>query len=266
MGNFIGHFGGFLILAAVIALFGAFLSESGIVKDRDRLISNGKIAAMTAVIGIVYYLITGYIVNVLKGQINIFDFSSVFSFKGIPAMLSAYEDMSLSGDIKGVFFPVFAGIVHGLGGIIFKQYGAVAVWLNFAAAAAGACCLHSMACDFFKKDLSPTMLLYIFALPYTFLLFTPGPWGMALGLAAIAAYAFYEKKYILYGILAVLAICMSRYGLLVIIVPAVGFSGCAGYIRKLAESGIARNPYVHSGLLYAMFILNSVIMFNIIGG
>ena len=78
MGNFIGHAGGFIILAAVIALFGAFLLESGAIKDRQRLIFNGKIAAMTAIIGIVYYFIIGYMVNILRGQTNIFDFNSIF--------------------------------------------------------------------------------------------------------------------------------------------------------------------------------------------
>ncbi len=265
MGNFIGHAGGFIILAAVIALFCAFLLESGVVKDRQRLIFNGKIAAMTAIIGIVYYFIIGYMVNILRGQTNIFDFNSIFSFKEIPSMLSAYEDMSAGGGTKGVFLPVFAGIVHGLGGLIFKQYGAIAVWLNFAAVCGGACCLHTMACDFFKKELSPVMLLYIFALPYAFLLFTPGCWGAAIGLAAIASYAFYKRKYILYGILAVLAVCINIYGMFVLIAPAVKFSGCSVYIKDFPKSAIA-NPYIRNGLLYAVFILSSVIMLRVIGG
>lgn len=263
MGNFIGHAGGFLILAAVVTLICAFLSESGIVKDRDKLIRTGKIAAMTAVIGIVYYLMIGYVVNVTKGQTNIFDFAKVFDFKNIPSMLTAYE--GTGGEVKGAVVPVFSGLVHALGGLVFKQYAATAVWLNFAAVCGGACCLYAMARDFFEKELSPTPLLYIFALPYAFLLFTPGSWGAALGLAAMAVYAFYRKNYILYAILLVLAACMNLWGLAALIAPAVKYSGCYAYIKKLAGSA-EENPYICNGLLYVMFVISSVIMLRVIGG
>ena len=266
MGSFVGHFGGFIILAAVVALFGVFLLELGIIKDRKKLILNSKAAIMTAIIGIVYYFITGYIINVLKGQVNIFNFGPAFNFWDLQDKLSAYENISQSGDIKGVFIPAFAWTVHILGKVIFGQYASIAIWLNLASVCAGACCLYRMACDFFKKDVPLSMLLYIFALPYTFLLFTPGGWGMALGFAAIASYAFYKKHYILYGLLAAIAVCMGKYGLFALAAPAVGLSGFSVCIRKLADNRIVRNPYVRNGFLYVMFVLNSVIMFNILGG
>lgn len=266
MGNFIGHAGGFLILAAVVVLVGVFGLEAGIVKDKDKLISNGKAALVTAVMGLIYYFVIAYLKNIETGQTNIFEFNSIFSFCGIDKLLNLCENPGSGETAGGMFIPVFPFIVNKLGLIIFEQYGGVAVWLNFLAVCIGVCCLYRMVCDLNKKTVSIQWVFGLLILPYVFLLFTPGYFGITFGLVTASAYAFYKRKFILFAVLGAAAVCMSKFGLFFAAVPILSIADIPKLVEKLRDSKLLNNTYIKYGILYVLFIIDAVILFITVWG
>lgn len=263
MGELIGHIGGFAMMAAVFVLFVAFLAESGLVKDRERLSINVKAVFFTAAAGFVIYFITVWLKNVMSGQINAFDFGKIFTFAGIDTAVGAYTGQQTA---VGVFVPFFPKLINIFGNIVFEQYGAIALLLNFTAVCGGMCCIHRILCDIFGKKLMLEPLLFLLALPYSFVLFTPGVWGAGVGLAMIAAYAWYKKNYILYGIIAVLAVLVSKAGLAVIIAPLLGFMNIKPFVTSAAKSCIVQNPYIRAALFYILIIINAALLFSMMAG
>ncbi|MGM9936292.1 MAG: hypothetical protein ACI38A_03005 [Candidatus Ornithomonoglobus sp.] len=267
MGDFIGHIGGFLMLAAVIMLAGIFTAEAGIVKDKSVLKENGKIAVFVTVIGMLYYFFMAYLKNVISGQINIFDFGSIFTFAGIDKLIGLYENFNIKDSMAGMSMPLFPALVHLIGKVIFEQYCGTAVWLNFLSVAAGMCCLYRMSCDFFGKRTAQQTVFYILLIPYAFLLFSPGSWGAAIGLVFASAYALYRKNNILYIILGLLAVCMNKLGLLFIVPLVLSIMDFGKTLKKAAENNMfAKKPYLSRILLYLLFMLDAFLMFMMIGG
>lgn len=266
MGQFIGHAGGFLILAAVVVIFGVFTLEAGLVK-KDTLAVHGKIALYTTCIGIVYYFIMSYMKNTMVGQTNIFDFGAIFGFAGIDKTMELYGDPTVSGGLSGLNMPLFPFLVHILGKIIFEQYAGIAVWLNFLFTTGGFCCLYAMACDFFERRVTPHMVFAILSLPFMFLLFTPAAIGVAFGLASGAAYALYKGKTPLYLVLGILAALCSKIGLIAIIpIFLSSISGFPKLVRSLPEKKWVSNPYIKLGYFFFITVMDGVIMFLTIGG
>lgn len=263
MGEFIGHIGGLVMMAAIFALFAAFLAEAGFIKDRESLGVNVKIIAFTAAAGFVIYFIIAWLKNVVSGQTNVFDFGRIFSFAGIDSVIGAYTGQQ---EAAGVFVPFFPKLVNILGNIVFEQYGGIALLLNFAAVCGGVCCIHRMLCDTFEKKLMLEPITYLFALPYSFVLFAPGVWGAAIGLTAIAAYAWYKRNYIMYAILALLAILISKAGLAVIIAPLLGVMNIKSVVMPAAKSSFVQNPYVRAVVFYVLIIINAALLFTMVTG
>ena len=266
MGQFIGHVGGFFILAAVVLIVGVFTLEAGLVK-KNTLVMHGKTALYTTFTGIIFYLIMVYMKNTTAGQTNAFDFRAIFGFCQIDKMIELYGDPTVSGTLAGLGMPLFPFLVHILGKIIFEQYAGIAVWLNFLFTAGGMCCLYCMACDFFERRVTPHMVFAVLTLPFMFLLFTPAAFGVVFGLASGAAYALYKGKTPLYVILGILAVLSGKLGL-VVIIPLIlsKIEAFPGLARSVSENRWTANPYVRLGYFFFITVVDGVIMFLTIGG
>ncbi len=267
MGQFIGHTGGFFILAAVVLLAGIFTAEAGVVRNRAALKKNGKTALYVCCIGIVYYLIMAYFKNTTAGQTSIFDFGAVFDFLGLDDMISTYGEPFIKDTLSGLGMPLFPFLVHILGKIIFEQYGGIAVWLNFLSAAAGMCCLYNMACEFFKKDVTPHMAIAVLSLPFAFMLFTPGSYGWTFGLVSASAYALYKGNTPLWLILGIIAALSNKLGIL-FIVPFVlsKINTFPAFVKRVSENKLTSNPYIRLGYLFFITSVDGAILFLAIGG
>ena len=266
MGQFIGHFGGFFILAAAALIAGVFTVEAGLVK-KNTLVTHTETALYTICIGAIYYFIMAYMQNTLKGQTNIFDFKAIFRFCGIDKTIELYHNPTLSGAFSGLNMPLFPCIVHILGKIIFEQYEGIAVWLNFLFAAGGTCCLYSMACDFFGKKITPHMVFAVLTLPFMFLLFTPSTFGVVFGLVMAASYALYKKKVTLYAILGILSVLSGKLGIIAIIPLILSkTSDFSTFIRTLPEKEWVKNPYIKLGYFFFIIVIDGMILFLTIGG
>lgn len=253
MGNFIGHFGAFLLLGAAAMLVFVFCSEAGIIKNKALFSENIKTAVFTVVIGMIYYFIIAYIYNNLHGKTNIFDFEKLFSFSNIDKTMQQCISPDFADCISGA--SLFPYIVHIIGKSVFSQYIGTALFLNFLGTAIGMCFLRCTVCELFKTDMKPHSILL--ALPYTFYLFTPGGFGVAFCFICIAAYtAICKKNYILYLIFTLIAILTSKIGFFAIIPGAIAVTNTS-FPKLLKPFG---NAYIRKALLYVILLANTLVM------
>ncbi len=267
MGQFIGHIGGFFILAAAVMIVGIFFWESGLVKDKRSVISAGKTAAFAAAIGLVYYFFMAYLRNIFGGQTNFFDFKKIFAFFGTDKLLGLYQTPSFKESVSGLNMPLFIYLAHFVGGAVFKQYAGTALFLNFLAAAGGAVCISRLARDFYGDKGKDTAVFVIFSLPFAFALFTPACFGIVFGLAAAAAYALYKKKTVLYAVLAAAAILTSKLGLLTLLFPLIAkIPAAADLAQRVPKFKVFKNPYFRLGILLFVLTLNGFIIMLTMGG
>lgn len=268
MGLFFGHAGAFFILAAAVAVIGVFVCEAGFVK-RETMAVNGKIALYASCAGVLYYFIIGYLTNLFHGQTDIFNFESVFTFSGLDKMIELYKSPSIGVSIEGLGMPFVPYLVHLLGKLIFEQYAGIAIWLNFAAVSCGMCCVYRLAEEFFGADkVSAADLIFaVLILPYSFLMFTPGSFGIIFGSISAAAYALYKKRTVLYVILAVIAVFCGKLGLLVLVPFALSkIKGFPAIMRKLPDRKFIANPYIRTGIFFVILTLSGIVMTLTIGG
>ena len=268
MGLFLGHAGAFFILAAAVAVIGAFVCEAGLVK-RGTAAANGKIALYTVCVGILYYLIMGYLTNLFHGATNIFNFEGVFTFSGLDKAVSLCKNPSVGESVKGLGMPLVPYLVHLLGKIIFEQYAGIAIWLNFAAVSCGMCCVYRLAEEFFGagKVSAADLIFTVLALPYAFLMFTPGCFGIIFGLICAAAYALYKKRTVLYVIFAVAAVLCGKLGLLVLVPLALSkIKGFPMFMKKLSDRKFIVNPYIRMGIFFLVLTFSGIVMTLTIGG
>ena len=267
MGQYIGHMGGFFILAAAVMIVGMFFWESGIVKDKGSVAVAGKAAAGAAAMGMVYYFFMAYLRNIFGGQTNFFDFGKIFTFFGLDKLLNLYQTPSFKESVSGLNMPLFIYALHFIGCLVFKQYAGTALFLNFLAAAGGAVCIGRIALELWGENASSRAVFAVLALPFAFALFTPGCFGIVFGLAACAAYALYKKKTVLYVILTIAAILTSKLGLLTLLflIPAK-MSGVSEFVRKLPGLKAAKNPYIRIGTLLLVLAINGFVIMLTMGG
>lgn len=267
MGQFIGHLGGFFILDAAVMIVGIFLWESGLVKDKRSAAVAGKTAVYTAAIGMIYYFFMAYLRNIFGGQTNFFDFEKIFTFFGIDKVLNLYKTPSIKESFAGFNMPLFIYIVHLIGGLVFKQYAGTALFLNFAAAAAGAVCIRRAAPDYCEEKDADQAVFLILALPFAFALFTPGCFGILFGLVSGAAYALYKKKPVLYIVLTAAAVLTSKLGAFALLFPVIAkIPGLSDFTRKLKSLRLFKNPYCRLGTLLFILTINGSIILLTMGG
>ena len=267
MGQFIGHMGGFFILAAAVMIAGMFFWDSGLVKDKRSVIDVGRTALLAAACGMVYYFFMAYLRNIFGGQTNFFDFEKIFTFFGADKLLDLYQTPSFKESMTGLNMPLFIYLTHIIGGVVFEQYAGTALFLNFLAAAAGAVCVRQIAKDVLGDKAADQTVFTVLALPFAFALFTPACFGIVFGLAAGAAYALYKKKTVLYVILTIAAILTSKLGLLalLLLIPAKA-PGLSDLVRRLQYSRFLKNPYCRLGALLLILTINGFIILLTMGG
>ena len=268
MGLFFGHIGAFFILAAAAAVIGVFVCEAGLVQ-RKTMAVNGKIALYTVCIGILYYFIIGYLTNLFHGATNIFNFEGVFTFSELDKAVGLYKSPSIGESIRGLNMPLVPYLVHLLGKIIFEQYAGIAIWLNFAAVSGGMCCVYRLTEEFFGegKTSAADLIFTVLALPYAFLMFTPGSFGIIFGLICAAAYSLYKKRTVLYVIFVVAAVLCGKLGLLVLVPLALSkIKGFPMFMKKLPDRKFIANPYIRMIIFFLVLTFSGIVMTLTIGG
>lgn len=265
MGLFIGHMGGFFILAAAVMLIGVFLCESGSVKNKGAAISYGKSCVYAAVIGMVYYFLTAFFKNVISGSTNLFDFEAVFGFLGMDKVMEQIESPSISGSLKGLMMPLYPSFTHLAGKLVKEQYLGSAVFLNFVGASAGLGCLAKMAEEKYAIRLSQ-LLFYVLLIPFAFVLFAPGGYGVVFGLILLAAYALYAKKSGVYIVLLIISILMNKLGVLALVPLLFTKQGFASSFKSFADKPIFKNSYFMNGVVYILMLADFLLMYLVIGG
>lgn len=267
MGQFIGHMGGFFILAAAVMIAGLFFWDSALIKDKRSVAAAGRTALLTAACGMAYYFFMAYLRNIFGGQTNFFDFGKIFTFFGLDKLLTLFQTPSFKESLAGLNMPLFIYLTHLIGGVVFEQYAGTALFLNFLAAAGGAVCVGSIARELWGENASSRAVFAVLALPFAFALFTPGCFGIVFGLAACAAYALYKKNSVLYVILTIAAILTSKLGLLalLLLIPAK-MSGVSEFLRKLPGLKAVKNPYIRIGTLLLVLAINGFVIMLTMGG
>ena len=265
MGLFIGHMGGFFILAAAVMLIGVFLCESGAVKDKGAAASYGKSCVYVAVIGMVYYFLTAFFKNVISGSINFFDFEAVFGFLGMDKVMEQIKSPSISGSLKGLMMPLYPSFVHLAGKLVKEQYLGCAVFLNFVCISAGLGCLANMAEE--KYGIRPSQLLfYVLLIPFAFVLFAPGGYGVVFGLVLLAAYALYAKKSGIYVALLIISILMNKLGVLALVPLLFTKPEFASSFKSFVDNPIFKNSYFVNSIVYILMLADFLLMYLVIGG
>lgn len=267
MGQFIGHMGGFFILAAAVMIAGLFFWDSGLVKDKRSVAAAGKTALLAAACGMVYYFLMAYMRNIFGGQTNFFDFGKIFTFFGADKLLNLYQTPSFKESVSGLNMPLFIYLTHFIGGVVFEQYAGTAMFLNFLAAAGGSVCISQIARDVLGDKAADQIVFAVLALPFAFALFIPACFGIVFGLTACAAYALYKKRTVLYVILTIAAILTSKLGLLalLLLIPAK-VPGLSDLARRLQNSRFFKNPYCCLGALLLILTIDGFVIMLTMGG
>lgn len=258
MGIFIGHIGGFLILCAALMLFFIFLYEIGIIKSRNAILHNAKTATFTIIIGAAYYFLIAYFANISSGETNVFDFEKIFDFEPVKSTVSQCLDFNLQTSFSGLSMPLYPALVHLIGKAVFGQYLGTAVFINFISAAAGMCCLANTANVFYKSQKADIRIFAILLLPFAFLLFTPGYFGITFGFVTASCCAYCHNKKTLYLILGIFAVGMSKLGIFFLLPPLLSLLKSGSFLKRLSD--IKMNIYLKYCAIFVLMLISSAVL------